>query len=1199
MRAEKGKVRLREVVAQPDTVLFVGAGVSVWSGLPTWAGLITELVEFLESRGQSSRLVQRELEQGDLLQAASFGFDLLTPQDRASFLREACRYGAAKPSPLHRRLATLGPRAFITTNFDKLLEQALSTERSELTFQVVNNANLVETGSIVQSRAQDFVFKPHGDIDDSDSVVLTREQYRALQYEKQYAFEAFKTLMASRPVVFVGFGLRDPDFLLIKDTLAAVYMGAAQDHYAITAGVDDQEASYWRNNYGIHLVSYEEGRAADPTKRHSALLALLDDVAATEVPERTWQSPSEDSETLAILRHARRMAQMGPSLDVEILPLVASPYPRQGSVVPSWETRIPFMEGEAVSGLQQNRSRLLLTGAPGAGKTFVVRAAVAQMAKAVIDEALQSDERTAPIPAYIDLREYSGDLWKMVAESFPVGFPLPELVSQGRLSFFVDGLNEVSARIVEDNTLYEDLGSFLDRTRPCSAVLVTRFGEEHAELELPEIALESIPRDYVMQKLEQQGVPLAAISEEFLRLLERPVFYRFCVQYELWGERTPHAIYSAVIARLNERFSDRFRHLDLMDLFSHFAFKSIEMGDLLIAVTELIGHLTQSQVHQSDAEAMVNWLLAEGMLIPRRDQHVTFFHHSVIEHLAAYELVAQFRADPKALAHTLKGRRWDQVVLLSIGFLEKSEQESFFGEVMATDAALAIRSLAYIDDDWERWTATALDHLADLELSWEDAHRVTDSLESARISEEHEPLLMKLVERADVLGGVALAKTVELGGDERIQRAIDDVFDHADDYNRGSAVGNSLAELINQVQVKHLFARLRKYQLDQDTLEALAENEEPRAVMGLIVGCRGAIGGVPLEELRREMSSPADLTPLVLDVISDHLQDDPSPQGIELMAGLLEFNPEGVVASLHLQIAHLPEVPDVSSLRPEKHGPLLMSAEERRRDGWAIDTLRLLGHFSNDWLEWIRSQANEHPSGLTGVLLWHAAQDPDQFFSQLESFHASSPNWLVEPVRAFGMLSNVDWSGHEGLLISLLRERHSALAIGLLGGALHFGDEPVFCNLIEPGDVRWWIEWLAEPGEDSLWLRYQLGQFVGEAVTPAAANVLIEILSDGSDAERRVLTYSVLGHVKGLHLSALPEEAVAWAVDDLGTIVDEPEIDGSILATLATEKLVEDILLPRLEEADGPLRSGLLAVIRQAGERHRRRYVTTTGQPVG
>src|ERR1700735_129882 len=135
MATVDGRVRLREVLAQPDTVLFVGAGVSAWSGLPTWSNLLVELADYLDARGVSSHLVRREIEQGDLLQAASFGLDLLTPQERALFLRSACRYGVARPSVLHQRIVTLGPRSFITTNFDKLLEQALLGRGSVDAFQ--------------------------------------------------------------------------------------------------------------------------------------------------------------------------------------------------------------------------------------------------------------------------------------------------------------------------------------------------------------------------------------------------------------------------------------------------------------------------------------------------------------------------------------------------------------------------------------------------------------------------------------------------------------------------------------------------------------------------------------------------------------------------------------------------------------------------------------------------------------------------------------------------------------------------------------------------------------------------------------------------------------------------------------------------------------------------------------------------------
>ena len=71
---------------------------------------------------------------------------------------------------------------------------------------------------IIHARATDFIFKPHGDAADSESIILTREQYRQLlpQGEREAALESLKTLLATRPVVYLGFGLRDPDFLYVR-----------------------------------------------------------------------------------------------------------------------------------------------------------------------------------------------------------------------------------------------------------------------------------------------------------------------------------------------------------------------------------------------------------------------------------------------------------------------------------------------------------------------------------------------------------------------------------------------------------------------------------------------------------------------------------------------------------------------------------------------------------------------------------------------------------------------------------------------------------------------------------------------------------------------------------------------------------------------------------------------------------------------
>lgn len=79
--------KLKQVLAQEDTVLFIGSGISLWSGLPTWGGLIDELARFVEKSGVNADLIRAEAHRGDLLQAASYGFDKLTKQQIGDFMR--------------------------------------------------------------------------------------------------------------------------------------------------------------------------------------------------------------------------------------------------------------------------------------------------------------------------------------------------------------------------------------------------------------------------------------------------------------------------------------------------------------------------------------------------------------------------------------------------------------------------------------------------------------------------------------------------------------------------------------------------------------------------------------------------------------------------------------------------------------------------------------------------------------------------------------------------------------------------------------------------------------------------------------------------------------------------------------------------------------------------------------------------------
>jgi hypothetical protein len=1202
LKLDGARGRLAEVIARPDTILFIGAGVSAWSGLPTWPNLIGELADFLDHRGLPSHLVRRELDQRDLLQAASFGFDLLTPQDRSSFLRQACRYETATPSLLHKRLSTLGPRAFITTNYDQLLERALRESRPELNFKVVNNTNLIETASIVQSRASDFVFKPHGDIDASDSIILTREQYRELRHERRNAFDAFKTLMSSRPVVFVGFGLRDPDFLLIKDTLAAIYMGAAQDQYAVAPDVDPQEVTYWRNNYGIHLVPYGEiSQARDSADRHRGLMALLDEVASPVSANRIRPSVEEDegAKTLTILRHARRMVQLGPPPEATIFPLAASPYPRQGSIVPTWNTRRPFIEGNAVTGLRNNRSHLLLTGPPGAGKTFVVRAAVSLMAKAVIDGALNENEGVEGeelVPVYVDLRDYSGNLWQVIVDGLPIGFPLDELIEAGRIAFFLDGLNEVATGLIEDNTLNDEIEETLDRIDLCSVVLITRFGEEHTELRLPEVGLESIPRDYVEDEIRAHAPVGAGISEEFITLMERPFFFRLCSDNDLWDKQTPHAVFATFTLRLARRAEAQFGEMGLMDLLGRIAFDAIDAGDLKIPASKLTSALMARSLTADTALEMVNWLLAEEMLIPRDRRELNFFHHSVAEYLAAHYLVSRYREQPETLSYLLSGRRWDQAVLLAIDFLDVDEQRPFFEQVLRTDIELGLRALAFVDVGWEKWTTEALTYLAVVNLGWEDGINAAEALHGIRVAKCHEAWLFKVAQQPESLGGAAMALMLELGGKDYVKRAIDDIFEHPHDYNRCQEIGKGLYWAVDQETFAYALDRIRQLPLDGKAKEEL-DTEEGRGFVGLGVGLEAAFANIQIDALRIELGPPPTWGPLLSSVISRRLQHDETPEAIELTAELLEVSPHRAAVTLHFQLAHKETPPNISCLDPARHGPALLAAEGNQHDGWALDSLRLLSRFSDEWQMWMSEQAKKDPSGgLRGAALWYAADDDECFLNALEDLQRSGIDWSAEPTKILRMIDGLSWVGYEGLFFDLLRTGDRRLISCLVPPAWSREFRPFFGS-IDMADVDWWMELLVDSDPETPFARG--GEFLGAAVTEAGLDRLLRLFAEGNEDERRVLAYEVLGHVDGLRLDRLDEGGVTWAVEDLkSTKAEEPEIEESVLAKVATERFVEDVLLAHLKDAQGAFRDNLLTIIRQAGQRHRRRYVATNGEPL-
>jgi hypothetical protein len=64
---------LARILDLRDTVLFVGSGLSIWSGLPSWTRLIEQWIIFVEGRtGAPQAAARRSFNNRDYLTAADY-----------------------------------------------------------------------------------------------------------------------------------------------------------------------------------------------------------------------------------------------------------------------------------------------------------------------------------------------------------------------------------------------------------------------------------------------------------------------------------------------------------------------------------------------------------------------------------------------------------------------------------------------------------------------------------------------------------------------------------------------------------------------------------------------------------------------------------------------------------------------------------------------------------------------------------------------------------------------------------------------------------------------------------------------------------------------------------------------------------------------------------------------------------------------
>jgi len=216
---EKAK-SLGQIAQAGHLVPFLGAGVSVSAGAPSWSQLLDTLRTGVH-----------------LNDAEAEAFQGLGPLDQAGVLKQlyADQHGserafgeavaAAVDLPQYglapALLAALPSTGAITLNYDRLFETACNDAQRPRTVMPEN----------VPAVGNDWLLKLHGSVSQPESIVLTRDDYLGYNSNREALSALVKAHLLTHHLLFVGFGLADDHFHeIVHDVRRALPNDASKNH---------------------------------------------------------------------------------------------------------------------------------------------------------------------------------------------------------------------------------------------------------------------------------------------------------------------------------------------------------------------------------------------------------------------------------------------------------------------------------------------------------------------------------------------------------------------------------------------------------------------------------------------------------------------------------------------------------------------------------------------------------------------------------------------------------------------------------------------------------------------------------------------------------------------------------------------------------------------------------------------------------
>jgi tetratricopeptide (TPR) repeat protein len=203
---------LVERFAHGNGTVFVGAGISLGSRLPSWSELMGHLRTDLGTEISQST---------DYLHIAELFETKHNRSVLVQYLKERLGDVRFQLTKTHELIVSLPVQRIYTTNFDTLLEQA--SQKKQINRNVIFNASHVgfsDTSTL-------SIVKLHGDLGDPNSIVISARDFYGYFARNPAVADLLKVELQTHTVLFLGYSFSDPNLGMILGN-SAVQSGSSR-----------------------------------------------------------------------------------------------------------------------------------------------------------------------------------------------------------------------------------------------------------------------------------------------------------------------------------------------------------------------------------------------------------------------------------------------------------------------------------------------------------------------------------------------------------------------------------------------------------------------------------------------------------------------------------------------------------------------------------------------------------------------------------------------------------------------------------------------------------------------------------------------------------------------------------------------------------------------------------------------------------